>query len=295
MSGPLTHQAHAKDEDRRGAAQGSAPSLDWAQTDLEGVGLLVLTEPDPGQKARIGVAAEKAWHEGALRWGRRTVTPPDRPGRLDHPELRDPADMPRRKTGGEKGRIALLHALAHIELNAINLAWDMIARFGAVIDDPAFCADWVSVAGDESRHFLMLEERLETLGARYGDLPAHDGLWEAAQATAQDVLARLAVVPLVLEARGLDVCPDMIAKLKAAGDLGSAAVLQVIYEEEINHVRIGWRWFSAICTAREQSLKDTWQDLVRRHFRGTVKAPFNDEARVQAGLPQDFYQPIAQG
>jgi len=198
--------------------------------------------------------------------------------------------MPKRKHTGKEGRISLLHALAHIELNAIDLAWDIIARFA--IDEVVpldFISDWISVADDEARHFLLLCDRLSELGADYGDLPAHDGLWEAAQITAHDLAARLAVVPLVLEARGLDVSPDMIKKLRGGGDAKSADILQIIYEDEIGHVGIGSRWFRWICEKRGVPAQQNWQQLVQHHFHGTLKPPFNKPARDTANLPQDWY------
>ena len=190
-------------------------------------------------------------------------------------------------------RIALLHALAHIELNAIDLAWDLLARFAADAPSRAFFDDWVRVADEEARHFRLLSDRLEALGASYGELPAHDGLWQAAEATADDVLARLAVVPLVLEARGLDVTPAMIAWLERAGDDDSAAVLGRIYRDEIGHVAAGWRWFEAICGIRGLPPAATWRDLVRTRFRGRLKPPFNTAARAEAGLAENFYRPLA--
>ena len=151
--------------------------------------------------------------------------------------------MPRRRNfGSQAGRIALIHALAHIELNAIDLAWDIIARFHDNRLPRAFYDDWVGVAAEEAEHFALLADRLAALGAAYGDLPAHDGLWEAAAATAHDLLARLAIVPLVLEARGLDVTPEMILRLERADDTASAAILGRIYQDEIGHVAVGMRW-----------------------------------------------------
>jgi uncharacterized ferritin-like protein (DUF455 family) len=204
--------------------------------------------------------------------------------------------MPRRKLGKDPaGRIALLHALAHIELNAIDLAWDIIARFPAEAMPRAFFDDWVSVADEEAKHFALLAARLAELGASYGDLPAHDGLWQAAMDTADDLLARLAVVPLVLEARGLDVTPAMIKRLEAVGDQASAALLQVIYRDEIGHVAIGKRWFDFLAERRGLEPKAAWQDLVRQRFKGRMKGPFNDEARAAAGFPATFYRPLAAG
>jgi uncharacterized ferritin-like protein (DUF455 family) len=214
-----------------------------------------------------------------------TAIPPDRPARPDRPELRRPGDMPKRRAAGSREhRIALQHALAHIELNAIDLACDILARFPKASMPRGFYDDWVSAADEEAKHFGLLSDRLAGLGAAYGDLPAHDGLWLAAEETSQDLLTRLAIVPLMLEARGLDVTPKMIGDLKRAGDEESATVLSVIYEEEIGHVAIGRRWFLFECRRRSLDPAQTWKDQVRTHFPGRLKPPFNDEARIVAGL-----------
>jgi uncharacterized ferritin-like protein (DUF455 family) len=205
--------------------------------------------------------------------------------------LEPPKAMPRRRAAGSReGRVALLHALAHIELNAIDLAWDLIARFGASDLPSSFYDDWVAVADEEAKHFSLLAARLRSFGARYGDLSAHGGLWEAAEATAGDVLARLAVVPLVLEARGLDVTPAMIGRLARAGDHDSAALLEIILADEIGHVAAGARWFRWECARRGLDPATTYRDLVRRHFRGALKPPFNEAARTAAGMEPAFYE-----
>jgi uncharacterized ferritin-like protein (DUF455 family) len=202
--------------------------------------------------------------------------------------------MPKRRAGGEReSRVALLHALAHIELNAIDLAWDLIARFASEDPPREFFDDWVSVADEEATHHGLLAERLAALDARYGDLPAHDGLWEAASVTATDFLARLAVVPLVLEARGLDVTPAMIGRLERAGDSESAAVLHRIYQDEIAHVAAGRRWFDWACARAGLAPVETYHDRVRRYFKGALKPPFNEDARSRAGLAATFYAPLA--
>lgn len=234
----------------------------------------------------------RVWAEAGLPVG--TAMPPDRPARPAFPQLRPPRDMPKRRNFGSlAGRIALLHALAHIELNAIDLAWDIVARFAALGLPREFFADWVGVAAEEARHFVMLSDRLAEVGARYGDLPAHDGLWEAAAATADDVLARLAVVPLVLEARGLDVTPEMAVRLERAGDGRSAAILHVIYQQEIGHVAVGRYWFDQLCYAQGLATKQVFHDRVGRCFKGALKPPFNHAARAAAGLPADYYEPLA--
>ncbi len=234
-------------------------------------------------------AAAEAWRQGALH----TIGDagaPERPARPARPPLLPPRDMPRRRSGGsEAGRIALLHALAHIELNAIDLAWDLIARFADPRFPSTFYDDWIRVAAEEAKHHALIALRLGELGARYGDLPAHDGLWEAAQATAHDLLARLAIVPLVLEARGLDVTPSMIERLERFGDSASAGVLKIIYLDEIGHVATGRSWFEWLCRERGIEPVDTYRALVRRHFRGDLKPPFNTAGRDRAGFPGSYY------
>ena len=215
------------------------------------------------------------------------TAPPIRPKRPKRPELLQPKDMRRRgRAQTKEGRIALLHAIAHIELNAVDLAADILVRFSNVHPPLEFYNDWLSVLNDEAKHFLLLFDRLSTLGATYGDLPAHDGLWEAAQETSHDLLARLAVVPLVLEARGLDVTPQIISSLEMAGDTESVAILEVIYCDEISHVAVGRKWFEYFCDGRPEQ---TWQRLVKKHFRGSLKPPFNVAARSEAGFNKKYY------
>ncbi len=226
------------------------------------------------------------------------LTPPRRPARPSRPILAAPGQVARRRLNTEKGRAALLHAIAHIELNAIDLAFDLAARFAgdvaaAGLDACAFVRDWFEVGADEARHFALLEARLRELGESYGDFPAHDGLWAAAEATRDDVLARLAVAPMVLEARGLDVTPAMIDRLERAGDSTSGAALKVIYAEEIDHVRKGAHWFNAICAVRGLPPEGTFQSLVRERFAGKLKPPFNAPARTEAGLEPGLYEPLA--
>jgi len=249
----------------------------------------VLATPDPAAKAAASHRAAGAWRAGEATVG--TATPPDRPARPDRPPLLAPKEMPKRKAGGNTAkRIALLHSLAHIELNAIDLAWDLIARFGREDMPRAFFDDWVKVADEEALHFELLSARLQELGAAYGDLPAHDGLWEAATVTAQDLLARLAIVPLVLEARGLDVTPATVAAMTRAGDAATAALLERIYQDEIGHVAAGMRWFEHFAKAAGHDPQLHWQALLKQHFRGVLKPPFNDTARAAAGMPSGYYQ-----
>ena len=239
--------------------------------------------------------------EIALRWRRGELAAPagavpaERPARPERPLLCRPGDMPKRKaTGTAEKRVALLHALAHIELNAIDLAWDMVARFGHQDLPRAFLDDWVRVGDEEALHFSLLAKRLQDLGSEYGALPAHDGLWQAATETAHDLLARLAIVPLVLEARGLDVSPATIADFRRVGDDTSADILEIIYRDEIGHVAIGKRWFDHVAEARGLDPRTTWQALVKTHFRGRLKPPFNHEAREQAGFAAAFYEPLVE-
>jgi uncharacterized ferritin-like protein (DUF455 family) len=235
-----------------------------------------------------------AWRSGDIQDVGRADAP-GRPGRPDKPVLRPPREVPKRRiSAAPEGRVALLHALAHIELNAIDLACDIVFRFTEESLPRAYYDDWVRVADEEAKHFLLLDERLRDLGAAYGDLPAHDGLWQAAEATAHDLLARLAVVPLVLEARGLDVTPQMIEKLEAVGDRDSAKALRIIYEDEKGHVAIGKRWFDWLCERRGKEPRAAWRTLVQRHFNGQIKPPFNAEARSAAGLPPAFYRDLAE-
>lgn len=185
--------------------------------------------------------------------------------------------------------MAFLHAIAHIEFVAINLAWDLIARFTYEDLPEEFYDDWVEVARDEAEHFNLLQTRMVQLGCDYGQLPAHDGLWESAHNTADDILARLAIVPMVLEARGLDTTPKAISNLLASGDTDTATIMKTIAEEEIPHVRAGVRWFEYICARRQVEPVSTFRTLVRTRFKGTLKPPFNHAARQQAGLHDAYF------
>ena len=251
-----------------------------------------LLTADPFAKVRATRDVARRWRRGELAFGFE-VAMPDRPARPDRPELLPPNAMPKRgKAQSLRGRIALLHAIAHIEFVAIDLALDMAGRFGGEMDE-AFTGEWLAVAADEAMHFALLARRLAALGNRYGDLPAHDGLWEAAHATRHDLAARLAIVPMVLEARGLDVTPAMIERTRFAGDEATARILERIYNDEIRHVRCGTTWFAKVCQMSRTDPAATWQGLVEKHFRGGLKPPFNDSARQAAGLPREFYAGIA--
>lgn len=218
---------------------------------------------------------------------------PERPAWPEALECLPPSRMPRRgKFGSERGRIALWHALAHIEFVAIDLALDMAGRFG-VERGPGFVSDFLAIAADEAMHFALLARKLAGLGSRYGALPVHDGLWEAANDTRHDVAARLAVVPMVLEARGLDVTPATLERVRAVGDDNGARILQRILDDEIRHVAAGVKHFDEVSAERDQSPPEMWRNLVQIHFRGGLKPPFNDSARQAAGLSRDFYRGVA--
>jgi uncharacterized ferritin-like protein (DUF455 family) len=252
----------------------------------------VLIAAGPRDKVKAGRATARAWRGGALAHSFE-IAMPEAPSRPARPELLAPSAMPKRGRGGSvRGRIAMLHALAHIEFAAIDLAFDMVGRFGGLFPRD-FCDDWIAVGADEAMHFALLDRRLNALGACYGAFPAHAGLWEAAEATAHDPLARLAVVPMVLEARGLDVTPPTIARFEAAGDTPSAAILGRIYRDEIRHVSVGTKWFGWACESRRIAPVSEWQRLVALHFRGRLKPPFNASARDEAGLSRDYYGGLA--
>ena len=222
----------------------------------------------------------------------------DSPARPRAPKLVPPKEVKRRRLGTPQGRGALLHAIAHIEFNAIDLAADMIVRFGhhsdiSEVNRSAFIGDWISVCHDEARHFNILQKRLAELDMSYGDLPAHNGLWEAALKTKNSFEARLAIAPMVLEARGLDVTPNMIEKLNEIGDSESAEILKTIYNEEIGHVAIGARWFQKIAQNKSKDPESWFHDLVRNYYKGQLKPPFNVQARTLAGLKKGYYMPLS--
>ncbi|MBW8783463.1 MAG: ferritin-like domain-containing protein [Novosphingobium sp.] len=251
-----------------------------------------LLTANPRDKAIAARAVARDWKAGRLAW-RWEVAMPEAPARPSAPELLPPNKMPKRGRGGsERARIALWHALAHIEFVAIDLALDIAGRFGAE-RGPEFVADFLAVAADEGAHFLLLERHLRTIGSHYGALPAHDGLWSSAAETAHDIAARLAIVPLVLEARGLDVTPAMRDRAEAMGDGVGARILQRILDDEIRHVACGAKHYFAVCADRHEPPETLWKTLVQTHFRGALKPPFNDSARQSAGLPRKFYAAIA--
>lgn len=237
-------------------------------------------------------AASRRGERPAIPVGR--AEPPARPARPASPALVDPRDVPRRKPGSPGGRIAMLHAVAHIELNAVDLHWDIVARFADHDLPLGFFDDWTRAADEESKHFNLVCDCLEEMGSHYGALPAHAGMWRAAEDTAEDLAGRLAVVPMVLEARGLDVTPGMIALFEKAGETRAVEALRVIYAEEVHHVAYGSKWFNFLCGRENRDPTEAFHALVRRYFHGALKPPFNEEKRAEAGLPPDFYWPLAE-
>ncbi len=251
-----------------------------------------LLTADPRAKCLATREVARAWRQGLLE-PVFDQPMPDHPARPEQPQLLDPGKMPKRGKGGsERGRIALWHSLAHIEFVAIDLALDMAGRFGGQMGEE-FVGDFLSVASDEAMHFALLARKLQSMGSHYGAHPAHGGLWQAAYDTRSDVAARLAIVPMVLEARGLDVTPMTLERVRASGDSGGAKILTRILDDEIRHVAIGTKHFVAHAIKCGELPEILWKELVRRHFKGAIKPPFNDSARLAAGLSRDFYAEIA--
>ncbi|MCQ1572350.1 ferritin-like domain-containing protein [Neorhizobium galegae] len=266
---------------------------EFSITSLRGGATAAILSADLDIKTRLAQETATRWFERRLSL-RSPLDPPlpERPGRPAKPELVPPKAVGKRSLHTVNGRIATLHAIAHIELNAVDLALDIVARFATEPVPNSFFDGWMQVAFEEAKHFRMVRARLNDMGADYGDMPAHDGLWQAAHSTRNDLTARLAVVPLILEARGLDVTPSLQAKMRETGDLESAAVLDVIYNDEKGHVAIGAKWFRFLCARERKDPAATFQQLVRANFHGSLKAPFNDIARAEAGLTPSFYRSL---
>ncbi len=242
---------------------------------------------DPQRKCDLTAQAFAALSEGRLSVpdAEAPPLPIEAPGRPDKPKLVPPRDVPQRGLGSIEGRAALVHAVAHIEFNAINLAWDAVLRFAGMPKE--YYCDWASVAADEARHFDMLSNRLAELGHAYGDFDAHNGLWEMAVKTSDSCLARMALVPRVLEARGLDVTPGMIARLRNVGDDATAEILEIILREEVVHVAAGSRWFRWCCEREQLEPGETFRELLRDRLVGPLRGPFNLDARRAAGFDED--------
>jgi uncharacterized ferritin-like protein (DUF455 family) len=245
---------------------------------------LCLDSAAPEDKIARSVEAAAAFDAGLLALPEEAPAPgPIRmPGRPAKPALVHPRELPRRGFGTPEGRAAFIHAVAHIEFNAVDLAWDAAYRFRGMPRE--YYADWVGVARDEARHFSLLRARLQALGYDYGDFDAHNGLWEMAEKTAHDGLARMALVPRVLEARGLDVTPGMITKLRALGDDATADILEIILREEVAHVAAGSRWFRWFCERAGVEPRAKFRELLAEYARPVLHGPFNIEARTAAGF-----------
>jgi uncharacterized ferritin-like protein (DUF455 family) len=240
---------------------------------------------DVDEKLDLAGQLRVAFDAGYLRIDR-TVHQPGSvtAGRPVRPELVAPAKLAQRRLGSVEGRAALIHAVAHIEFNAINLACDAVYRFRNMPD--AYYADWTRVAAEEAYHFTLLRDRLGELGYAYGDFPAHNGLWDLAVQTAGDPLRRMALVPRVMEARGLDVTPGMMARFVKAGDQATADILAIILRDEVGHVEAGSRWFRFLCEQRGLDSETTYFDLLDAHFRGEIRGPLHRTARLQAGFSE---------
>ncbi len=253
---------------------------------IYGAAKACLDARDPAEKVRLTRQVHAAWQQGTLELnadaGPEPVGPPGRPAL---PRLVPPRALHKRKLGTAAGRAALIHAVAHIEFNAINLAWDAVYRFRGMPQE--FCSDWSRVAMEEAKHFELLRGHLTGMGYDYGHFDAHDGLWQMAEKTAHDPLVRMALVPRVLEARGLDVTPGMIRRLRVHGDLRAVAILELILREEIGHVAIGSRWFRYLCAQRGLEPGATFRKLLREYMTGQLRGPFNHQARLAAGFDDE--------
>ncbi|MES9957044.1 MAG: ferritin-like domain-containing protein [Sedimenticola sp.] len=243
---------------------------------------LVATDVD--EKLRLAHELERAWRAGEL--GRDAVELPavGIAGHPERPELVHPRKLKRRSLHTEEGRLAMIHAVAHIEFNAINLACDAVFRFRDMPDD--YYDDWTQVAREEAEHFVLLRERLLEAGRDYGDFPAHTGLWDMARKTAHDPLVRMALIPRMMEARGLDVTPGIKDRFEAAGDLPTVAALEVILREEVGHVTMGSRWFHHLCEQRGLEPEQTYFDLLQEYLGNEIRCPLHKEARREAGFSE---------
>ncbi len=264
-----------------------------AMTDLHAAARRCLAATDPAEKLRLSHETWRALQVGELRAEPTSPSPEPiaAPGRPEKPRLVNARQVPQRGLGSAEGRAALVHAVAHIEFNAINLAWDAVYRFR---DKPAdYYRDWASCANDEARHFAMLSDRLAELGHVYGDFDAHDGLWQMAEKTAGNDTARMALVPRVLEARGLDVTPGLIARLHHLGDTRTVEILVVILREEVAHVAAGTRWYRHCCERDGLEPVDTFFDLLRDYMGVSLRGPFNWPARREAGFVEQELDRLA--
>ena len=246
----------------------------------------ILQVRDPQQKCQL---TQQLYHDWLQQPGQlvddHLPLPIGEAGRPEKPELVPPREVPSRGIGSEQGRVILAHAIAHIEFNAINLALDAAYRFRNM---PAeYYADWLKVAAEEAYHFSLLRHYLQQRGHDYGDFPAHQSLWEMAQRTSHDVMVRMALVPRVMEARGLDVTPGIIKKLRHVKDTDLVAQLEIIHRDEIGHVAIGNKWFRYMCDQRQLDARATFRQLIDEYMNGSLKGPFDEVVRMQAGFSEE--------
>ena len=253
--------------------------------------LVCLRIEDPQQKVTATRQLQAGWLSGELNLEplAEVVALPV-PGRPEKPELVDARDVPRRNFSSLKGRLTLVHAIAHIEFNAINLALDAVYRFQQMPQQ--YYTDWCRVAAEEALHFTLLSDYLESNGMRYGELSAHNGLWEMAVKTDFDVMVRMALVPRVLEARGLDVTPTMIEKLTSTGDSELISILERIFVDEIGHVKIGSYWYKLLCSERDLDPQTTFLQLIEEFMQGAKFGPFETQARIDAGFSREELQSL---
>ena len=253
-----------------------------------------ILEPDADRKCELTTLLRHAWRRGELeRQPQSVILPIDDPGRPQQPELVDPRKLERRSTATESGRICLLHAFAHIEFNAINIALDAAYRFREM--PRQFISDWLLVASEESRHFQLLSQELRRRGSYYGAHRAHRGLWDMVCRTRTKVLHRMAMVPRVMEARGLDVTPGMIAKFTQIDDQVAVDILEIIYRDEVGHVRIGNYWYHQLCEQQGLDAGETFRELIKRYMGGKLRGPFNWPARIEAGFQAAELSALEQG
>lgn len=244
-----------------------------------------ILETVPRRKCDLTEAIACEWRGGTIDLDPDSpVLPIDDPGRPVRPQLVDPRDLERRSVATEAGRIRLLHAFAHIEFNAINIALDAVYRFRGM--PSRYVSDWLLVASEEARHFSLLADELEARGSYYGAHSAHAGLWEMVCKTRHDRLHRMALVPRVMEARGLDVTPSMIARFEQVGDRAAVEILRIIYRDEIGHVRIGNDWYLRLCAERGVDPQATFLQLIEQYMGGKLRGPFNRSARIEAGFAE---------
>jgi uncharacterized ferritin-like protein (DUF455 family) len=239
----------------------------------------------PEEKSDCATRLLHDWQTNQLAWPDTSALQDySMPGHPEKPLLVPPRELPRRSVNTLEGRAALLHSIAHIEFNAINLALDAVYRFR---DMPRpFYTDWLGVAAEEAYHFTLVDRHLHALGYRYGDFAAHNGLWEMAMRTKDSALVRMAIIPRGMEARGLDATPAIMEKLKTSGDTHAMDILKIILRDEISHVEIGTRWFNYLCDSQNLSRQETFEQLMRRFINGRVKLPLHRQARISAGFTE---------